>query len=192
MNAIASYSVCSENTSRCREFAIENIAGQNTINLPITLGSACTTVVQAGTLQLGPNAQAAVLGNGGAADIQGGKLVFDYTGISDPAGAISTALTDGYNLPTKFSSGKLRDTTAPASGLILGWADNGVNQVTVMATYAGDFNLDGQVDLSDLEFWKANFGLGKGAIFAQADSNYDGQVDLSDLELWKATFGASV
>ena len=61
-----------------------------------------------------------------------------------------------------------------------------------MATYAGDFNLDGQVDLQDLEIWKANFGLDSGAVFAQADGNYDGQVDLSDLELWKATFGGSV
>ena len=52
----------------------------------VTLNSVNTysgvTTIEAGTLRLGPSAQAPVLTGAGGADIQGGKLVLDYTGIA--------------------------------------------------------------------------------------------------------------
>ena len=71
--------------------AINNVAGQNTVNLTITADSTGTAVVQAGTLQLAPGAQGLVL-NGGGVDIQSGRLVFSYSG-SSPAAAVRAALT---------------------------------------------------------------------------------------------------
>jgi hypothetical protein len=62
------------------------------------------------------------------------------------------------------------------------------NAVTVTYTTHADANLDGQADLSDLNVWKANFGLSN-RIWTQADFNYDGAVSLGDLNIWKSSFG---
>jgi hypothetical protein len=71
--------------------------------------------------------------------------------------------------------------------LTLGWFDDGSSAVTVMATYAGDFNLDGVADSADLDIWRAN--AGHSATWQTGDANYDGIVNLLDLDLWKANFG---
>ncbi len=60
----------------------------------------------------------------GGADIQAGKLVFDYTGGSDPVAAIKADL----------ASGLIHSSTTTVK-CCLGWADNTTNdQVTVMYT----------------------------------------------------------
>jgi hypothetical protein len=62
-----------------------------------------------------------------------------------------------------------------------------------MATYAGDANIDGEVDGADLDIWKANVGTGSGAgMWALADFNYDGEVDGADLDIWKSKVGSSM
>ena len=174
--------------------AFDNVAGQNQIDLPISAGSTGTTIVEAGTLelgviaQLGLNAQAMVLYYGGA-DIQGGSLIFDYSGGSSLSATILAKLTASYD-GGAWDIGQFR--TDPTGGITLGWKDDGVSKVTVMATYAGDANLDGSVNGLDLDIWKANFGIASGATFSMADLNYDGTVNGLDLDLWKATFGLVV
>ena len=118
-------------------------------------------------------------------------MVFDYTSTEDdPAAMIESLLVAGSL--TGWTSGQIRNTTAGTTGLTLGWADDTTgHQVTVMATYAGDFNIDGEVNLADLDIWKANVGLSS-PTFAMGDSNYDGAVNLGDLDAWKATVGFSV
>ena len=164
--------------------AISNVAGQNTVNLSITADSTGTAVVQAGTLQLAPGAQGLVL-NGGGVDIQSGRLVFNYSG-SSPAEAVRAALTTSYD-GGHWDLGKLRSTTAWGAGLTLGSKDDGLSQVTVMATYAGDFNLDGSVDGVDVNTWTANFGIG--TVWQLGDANYDGVVNGLDLDLVNQNFG---
>ena len=56
-----------------------------------------------------------------------------------------------------------------------------------MATYAGDFNLDGVVNDLDLDIWKANFGTG--TAWQMGDANYDGVVNGLDLDLWQQNVG---
>jgi fibronectin-binding autotransporter adhesin len=147
------------------------------------------TTVTAGTLELGVNAQDCVFHRGGV-DIQGGKLVFDYASGSSTPAAIEDLLTAsrGGGL---WAAGPLRNSTAAATGMTLGWLDNGSGAVTVMATYPGDFNLDGVVNGPDLAVWKANFGA-SGAYWAAGDANYDGVVNAIDLNLWKQNFGKTV
>jgi autotransporter-associated beta strand protein len=143
------------------------------------------TTVASGTLELAPAAQNAVFNLGGA-DVQGGKLVFDYNGVISPAATIQDLLSDSCD-GGLWDTGKFRNSTAGASGLTLGWFDNGSSTVTVMATYAGDFNLDGVVDNADRDIWTANFGMG--ATWQMGDVNYDGAVNGLDYDQWTANVG---
>jgi autotransporter-associated beta strand protein len=140
------------------------------------------TAVAGGTLELGPNAQNCVLNVGGA-DVQSGKMVFDYAGVSDPATTIQSLLTASYH-GGLWDVGQFKNSTAATTGLTLGWLDNGSSAVTVMATYAGDFNLDGVADGLDRDIWFAN--AFSGTTWRQGDANYDGVVNGLDLDLWKA------
>jgi hypothetical protein len=58
-----------------------------------------------------------------------------------------------------------------------------------MATVAGDANLDGAVNLTDLGVLIDNFG--KPGVWANGDFNNDGRVDLSDLGILIDNFGKS-
>lgn len=170
--------------------AVDNVAGQNGIDLAIAAASSGKTVVESGSLQLGPNAQSVVL-SGGGADIRGGSLVFDYTGVFSPATTIQGLLAWSYDNGT-WDRGQFLSSTASSTGLTLGWRDDGASQVMVKATYAGDFNLDGTVDQLDLNLWMANAGRSSGATFPVGDANYDGVINLLDLDLWKATYGQAL
>jgi hypothetical protein len=59
--------------------------------------------------------------------------------------------------------------------------------VKVMATYPGDFNLDGVVDDQDRAIWFANAFTG--TTWQQGDANYDGVVDGRDRDLLFASLG---
>jgi fibronectin-binding autotransporter adhesin len=138
------------------------------------------TTVQAGTLQMSEGSYVNVFTNGGA-DIQGGKGVLDYTagGVS-PAPEVLAGLTASYNNGA-WDVGQIRNTTASATGLTLGWADDTtLQQVTIMATYAGDANLSGKVDVADLTLLLNNYNKADKS-WADGDFNYDGNVNVGDL-----------
>ena len=107
---------------------------------------------------MGPAAQNAVFNLGGA-DVQGGQLVFDYNGAASPAATIEGLLTDSCH-DGLWDVGQFRSSTAALAGLTLGWFDDGSSKVTVMPTYAGDFNLDVRSTALDLDIWKSNAGAG--------------------------------
>jgi hypothetical protein len=131
----------------------------------------------------GANAWNAVFNEGGA-DIQGGKLVFDYTNGSSPASAVDSILTasygDGSNRFSVDNGAAIYSSTAKAAGKALGWADDGVGKVTVMYTLYGDANLDGAVDLRDLNRVLCNYN-GTAATWSSGDFDYNRVVDLNDL-----------
>jgi autotransporter-associated beta strand protein len=133
-------------------------------------------VIKAGTLAVGPDAQNAVLTLGGA-DIQGGKLVLNYSGPS-PTPTVLSILAASYAGGFAPGSGKIYGSTL--GGLALGWADDGSSTVTVMPALFGDTTLDGKVDIVDLGKVLTNFDH-SGMTWAQGDFTYDGTVDISDL-----------
>ena len=144
------------------------------------------TTVAGGTLELGATAQSCVL-NGGGVDVQSGKLVFDYAGAADPAATIQSLLKASCD-GGLWDAGQFRDSLATATGLTLGvFDDTATHQVTVMATYAGDFNLDGVVDNQDRAIWFANAFTG--ATWQQGDANGDGAVDGLDRDILFAHIG---
>jgi autotransporter-associated beta strand protein len=144
------------------------------------------TTVAGGTLELAVSAENCVLNLGGA-DIQSGALVFDYGRGGDPAATILSLLKASYD-GGRWDLGQFRDSTALATGLTLGCVDNtATKQIKVMATYPGDFNLDGVVDNQDRAIWFANAITG--ATWQRGDVNYDGVVDGRDRDLLFASLG---
>ncbi len=144
------------------------------------------TTVVGGTLELAVSAQNCVLNVGGA-DIQLGAMVFDYAGGADPIATIQSLLKASYD-GGRWDVGQFHDSTASATGLTLGCFDNtAMGQVKVMATYPGDFNLDGVVDNQDRAIWFANAFTG--STWAQGDANYDGVVNGRDRDLALASLG---
>lgn len=160
------------------------------------------TVIQAGTLQLGPNAHTPIFGGntpitgfpvaGAGADIQGGKLVLDYTGTSSPAANVLAILDAGYDQATKFSTGALRSTTLAANRL-LGWKEDASNStVTIAHTLAGDADLSFNVNFDDLLVLAQNYNpTATGKVWSQGDFNYDGTVNFDDLLGLAQNYGGS-
>ena len=117
---------------------------------------------------------------GGGADIQGGEIIFDYTGDPDPASTIQSLLTTSYGASPHFAAGKIKDSTAAATGVALGWADDTTHsRVTVMATYYGDANLDGTVNSEDMAILWTPWNWTT-MTWSQGDFNYSGTVDKWD------------
>jgi autotransporter-associated beta strand protein len=160
------------------------LTGSNTYSGP--------TVVQNGTVELGTAARSPVLTLAGGADVQAGRLVFDYTAGADHTSLVNTIKSDlTASHASNFATGQLRDTTAATTGLTLGWVDQAAtSQVIVGATLFGDTNVDGKVDVTDLGNLASAYGMTSGAIWVQGDTNYDGKVDVSDLGNLASSYGA--
>ena len=128
------------------------------------------TTVNGGVLELAPAAQSVT----GGANIELGKLVYDYP---DVASSIAAAMQASY-AGGLWNTGPFFCTTQDAvHGL--GWMDTGSN-VTVMYTLYGDTNLDGTVNGGDLNTVLSNFNQ-TGMTWSQGDFDYNGTVNGSDL-----------
>ena len=137
------------------------------------------------------NAAQAVVFNSGGADVQAGRLIFDYSnGGTDPIGQVLPILQAGFGQAPKFSSGAIRSSTATgAKGL--GYFDDATAQhLTVAATYFGDANLDGTVNALDFNAVATNFG--SGTAWNQGDFNYDGSVSTVDFMMLANNFGQTL
>ena len=168
------------------------LSGVNTYDGP--------TTVEAGTLALvgfdtaTPSAWDAVL-TGGGADIQSGKLIFNYAGGTSPADTIAQILDDSFGTSNPFSQGngaQIYSSTADAAGKALGWVDDGVNEeVTVMYTLYGDSNLDGSVNGTDLNAVLSYYNQSS-QIWNHGDFNYDGSVNGTDLNTVLSNYNQSL
>jgi fibronectin-binding autotransporter adhesin len=153
------------------------------------------TVVKAGVLKLvgtsiaAPGAWNPALNLGGA-DIQAGKIVFDYatTGGTSPASAIKAILKTSYDT-SKFASGQIFSSTAGTTTYGLGWIDDG-SAVTVKIAVYGDADLSGVVGASDLSTVLTNFGIP--GVWSAGDFDYSGIVGASDLSTVLTNFGQSL
>ena len=147
-----------------------------------------STTITNGTLEFGLNAQAPVLSGPEGADVQGGRLVFDYAGGADPVTLIVADLRAGF--ATNWTSGQIRSSTADGAGCVLGWLDDTEHEkVTVVYTVSGDANLDGVVDINDLAIVLTNYNK-TGTTWTQGDVNNDfGVVDINDLTILLSNFG---
>ena len=163
--------------------------GTGTTNLTGTTSYTGATTVQVGALELGVNARTPVLSGVGGADIQGGKMVLDYTGTADnPAATIASLLDAGYDVG--WATGQIINSIAGTTGLTLGWKDDAVSQVTVMATLSGDADLNGSVTGADLSLLLSKYN--QAGNWAVGDFNYDGSVTGADLSLLLSKYNQSI
>ena len=155
-------------------------AGSGTLILTGANSYSGLTTISAGAVELGTSAQSPVL-TGGGADIQAGKIVFDYVSGSDPATTIEGLLAASYD-GGLWNTGQFRSSTASAS-CGLGCTDDTINdKVTVGYALYGDANMDGAVNGADLNIVLSNYNQ-TGAIWGMGDFNYDGAVNGADLNI---------
>jgi hypothetical protein len=167
----------------------------------LTIYGGQTTLVPGG----GPN-QISVLtiSGSGELDLTNNGLAIRYGTGSDPVAAIRSYLRRGYLKDTWTGTGITSSLAAAnPSAFSVGYADGGnpadlasvpgliAGEVEIKYTVAGDANLSGGVDLSDLVIIASDFGE-TGADWAEGDVNYDGNVELSDLVIVASNFGASL
>ena len=138
---------------------IENVLGQNRIDLPLALSQLSKIVVRAGSLVIGPDALPEFLVNG-RVDIQSGSLVLDYDGQTNPGTTVNELLTVSYSVldTSHFYCGRLQSSNANAK-LGLGWRDDAdAKLLTIAFAPYGDADLSGTVDFSDLGALLAHYG----------------------------------
>ncbi|HVT89215.1 MAG TPA: hypothetical protein VHD56_10215 [Tepidisphaeraceae bacterium] len=102
------------------------------------------------------------------------------SGITNGSGIISSSMT--ANLRLGFAENSLL-----GLGMFAGQPVD-ANSLLIKYTYAGDANLDGRVDLSDMIFFAPHW-MSSGN-WSDGDFNYDGMIDAKDLSLlahnWQA------
>lgn len=150
------------------------------------------TTIQAGALVVGPLSTQPILGGAavalpGGADVQGGALIFSYSGSSSPVSVVQAILDAGYD--TNFAAGYIRSSTATAlRGL--GWRNDSItSQVTVASTWYGDANLDFVVNFDDLLILAQSYGS-TGTVWSTGDFNYDGVTNFDDLLKLAQNYGS--
>ena len=160
--------------------------------------------VTGGELQLAPAAgmtqlSSLIVAGAGVVDIGKNGLMIDYGDGSDPIGAISQYLANGFNNGGWNGPGVISSAArSPTNGFYygVGYADgadgvvNGLapGYVEVKYTLLGDANLDGVVNGSDFSILASNFGQGA-TNWDQGNFFFTSSVNGSDFSALAANFG---
>ena len=109
----------------------------------------------------------------------------DFVEVRDATGTL-LGRASGNNPPLPTTSTRLLVTFATNAEITRsGWSASWTSPVIA----AGDYDVDGDVDGFDYDFWKANFGATSGpGLFA--DGNGNGIVDRGDYTVWRNHLGS--
>lgn len=111
---------------------------------------------------------------GGKIDLSDNELIAPAT-----AAVIRSQLSPG----TLFTS---------HGGGALGYLDVGGGKTDVQFTLAGDTNLDGTVDVTDLGNLASSYGTASGMLWINGDSDYNGTTNVTDLGSMASNYGATL
>jgi hypothetical protein len=190
---------------------IGNAAGGSAAAMMVTSLTQSRLVINAtGSLAIGGGAGNGVntlsIFTGGRLDLTNTALAINYTPGFDPVSSIRGYLKSGYGNDTWTGPGIDSSAAALNPGrYAIGYADGNVdqgtaaaaNQILVEYTLAGDANLDGTVNFSDLLAVAQNFNHsidvnGNPIDWADGDFNYDGKVNFADLLLVAQNFNQTL
>ncbi|MGA2230225.1 MAG: autotransporter-associated beta strand repeat-containing protein, partial [Tepidisphaeraceae bacterium] len=183
---------------------------ESSASLPSTTALTIGNGTAPATFRLAANSGASAVSSltvnpGATLDITNNSLAINYTG-ADPVAAIRSALAGGYSGGTWKGTGIASSYAADSPGLFsVGYADGSrdpgspaqPNQILVKFTLAGDANLDGTVNFSDLLVVAQNFNRsvdasGNPVDWADGDFDYDGVVNFSDLLIVAQNFNKTL
>jgi autotransporter-associated beta strand protein len=118
------------------------------------------TTVSAGELRAVGSKAWDVVFNQAGADIQGGKLVFDYCNDSSPASAVLSILdasyADGSTLLSVDNGAKIFSSTAKDANVILDSVDDAIGEVAVTVTSRGDISSSGTAESASVSLATQN------------------------------------
>jgi len=145
---------------------------------------------------------------GTTVEIGKSTVYFNYSG-ANPVAAIKSALVGGYNggawnggawngssangvITSSAARGNLSHNTA------IGWADSGdgtgvntvSNSVEIRYTLLGDVNLDGAVNITDVNALVPHYN--SSGAWTAGDFNYDGQVNITDVNALVPNYNTSL
>ncbi len=169
----------------------------------LTVNTGARAILSSGRNKL-LNATSLTINGSGVLDMMDNDAIFTTTLLSQVKGYIQTAYGNGSWSGTGLTSIAAQSTAASAHPTALGYATaSSLNigtfdgqlvsgaSVLLRYTYSGDANLDGTVNLLDLNSLASNFGVSS-AVWSQADFNYDGTVNMLDFNLLASNFGSSL
>jgi hypothetical protein len=133
-------------------------------------------------------------------NLEGGKMIVASTPLATIKGYITTGYKAGaWNGNAIFSStarasggiGAIGYATASSIGVgSFGGQSVNPSDTLIRYTYYGDANLDGKVNLLDLNAVATNFG-NSSKVWSDGDSNFDGTVNIQDFNALAGNFGAT-
>ncbi len=147
------------------------------------------------------------ISNGGRVDVTDHALIVDYNGAS-PIATIRGYLAAGYNggnwngaaginssVVTSTNNRSIgyaeaSDILGVGGGAFYGQGADGT-AVLVLATLAGDTNLDRVVNFTDLVALARNYEGGSGKVWRDGDVTYDGLVNFTDLLALARSYGGT-
>jgi hypothetical protein len=141
-----------------------------------------------------------IIDNNGSLDLADNSMLISYSNNPDPIASVRQYLASGYNAGTWTGKGIASSVAAnnPAHNTGLGYADSndgtGINPTpnSIQIKYAlyGDTNLDGSVDVFDLNNLLPHFN--KPGSWTGGDFNYDGNVDVFDVNAMLPNFNTTI
>lgn len=169
-------------TSGIARLEVQGGGFANNLALSVS-GSGAVVLPASATVDLQVGGLSVDQATGGRLDLGGSRISVAAGGITQAAlladlrSGLGTGVWDG-------DSGITSSLAAATPYRAVGWLGNADGSITIGFAAEGDTNLDGLVDLGDLQNILAagKYGTRATATWADGDFNYDGVVDLADLQ----------
>ena len=172
---------------------IANVAGALPTNRPVSIGANGTVTLAQTSPSFTTTTGLLTLAPGGKLDINNNAIFLNYGAASDPISTISQDVLNGFHSGTWTGTPGVASICSSSAALnpthfSVGYADSadgtGINStpntIKLMYTVAGDGNLDGLINLADVNVLALNFAAWPPHLQDRGDFSFDTLVNLAD------------